>query len=253
MGLPYTVRMVLLALDTSTESMALALWVGEQLHTHEALGGAQASQRLLPDAAQLLERAGLVWRDVQALAFGQGPGAFTGLRTACSAVQGLALGLGVRVVALDSLMIVAEDALAASQGRVTSESDKGSGMVVRVAMDARMGQLYAAQYEWTAGAWRTQQPPGLWEAQDLANCWAATPPDRSVILAGSGLMMLQAAGMNLQSHACMPVETSRASALGRLARSQWTHGPHLDAAQAMPVYVRDKVALTTEERQRATP
>ena len=105
---------VLLALDTATERLhiALSLGAGEGARTQvqELPGGAQASNGLLPALQGLLNAAGLAWPDVSAIAFGAGPGAFTGLRTACSVTQGLALGLGVPVIALDTLMAVAEDA-----------------------------------------------------------------------------------------------------------------------------------------------
>jgi tRNA threonylcarbamoyl adenosine modification protein YeaZ len=127
--------MKLLAIDTSTEVMALAVGHGEQAWLHLGEGGAKTSSQLLPQLQALLQAAGLALRDLDALAFGAGPGAFTGLRTACSVVQGLAFGVNKPVLPLDSLLIVAE---AARQGRETFEVD--------VAMDARMGEAYAGAY-----------------------------------------------------------------------------------------------------------
>ena len=152
---------VLLAFDTSTEALAVALqWPGGQ-RLWNGEGGAQASALLLPTVQQLLGEAGLQLVDVDAIAFGQGPGAFTGLRTACAVAQGLAFGADKPVLAIDSLLIVAEDARA----------DQGFPPVleVAVAMDARMGELYAARYRWAAQGWQVLQAPGLWDPQ----AWAA--------------------------------------------------------------------------------
>lgn len=131
----------LLALDSSTDTMALALVTPGQTMVFEAAGGAQASARLVPEVQALLARAGLRMAQLDAIAFGQGPGAFTGLRTACAAAQGLAFGLGKPVLAIDSLMLVAEDA-----------RGQGAGDDVWVAMDARIGEIYAAHYRWGDGA-----------------------------------------------------------------------------------------------------
>ncbi|MBP9064106.1 MAG: tRNA (adenosine(37)-N6)-threonylcarbamoyltransferase complex dimerization subunit type 1 TsaB [Aquabacterium sp.] len=101
---------VLLALDTATDRVHAALAVGEAVRPLDLPGGAQASTQLLPALQGLLRDAGLVWTDLDAIAFGSGPGAFTGLRTACSVTQGLALGADCPVIVLDTLMAVAEDA-----------------------------------------------------------------------------------------------------------------------------------------------
>src|SRR6218665_3153011 len=131
---------VLLALDSSTDTMALALVTPGQTKLFEAAGGAQASARMLPEIKALLASAGVQRDDLDAIAFGQGPGAFTGLRTACAVAQGLAFGLSKPVLAIDSLMLVAEDARA-----------QGAGDDVWVAMDARIGEIYAARYRWADG------------------------------------------------------------------------------------------------------
>src|SRR5512146_1143950 len=100
----------LLAFDTSTERMALAVCHGERVVTHEAAGGAQASATLIGAIRALLAEAGLDAATLDAVAFGRGPGAFTGLRTACAVAQGYAFGLGRPALPLDTLQVVAEDA-----------------------------------------------------------------------------------------------------------------------------------------------
>lgn len=227
----------LLALDTATETMALAL-VGPGLALHRALpGGAAASTQLLPALLALLAEAGIAATQLDAVAFGRGPGAFTGLRTACAVAQGLAFGLGKPVLALDSLLLVAEDALAAPPAPV-------DGMPQWVAMDARMDEVYAAAYVHRAGRWAERVAPALYTLPALAARWAADPPQQ---VAGSALAAfgdrLPLAGARLCAQ-----EHDRPAALGRLARQAWHEGPHIDPALALPVYLRDKVALTTAER-----
>ena len=100
----------LLAFDTSTEALAIALVLPGRTLVVETEGGALASTRLIPQIVALLERGGSTLAQLDAIGFGRGPGAFTGLRTACSVAQGLALGAGKPVLPIDSLMLVAEDA-----------------------------------------------------------------------------------------------------------------------------------------------
>src|SRR5436190_7898030 len=121
--------MTLLAFDTATERMSIALAAGGTVWEHEAIGGegaGQASAALIPAILALLARAGVTLAELDAIAFGRGPGAFTGLRTACSVAQGLALGAGKPVLPIDTLLAVAEDARASRDA-----------LRVWVAMDAR--------------------------------------------------------------------------------------------------------------------
>jgi len=228
----------LLALDTATERICVALVAGEQQWLGDEAGGALASQRLLPLVFELLDRAGLTLGALDAVAFGRGPGAFTGLRTACSVAQGLAFGAGLPVLALDSLALVAEDAFA------------GHGAAAQrlwVAMDARMDEAYAAAYRRVEGAWRVERAPGLWPVAALADAWRLEPP---ACVAGSAL---QAFGARLPSGPALRIESlqDRAAALARLACAAWRRGEATDAAQALPLYLRDKVAQTTAEREAA--
>jgi tRNA threonylcarbamoyladenosine biosynthesis protein TsaB len=242
----YTADMsILLALDSSTETMALALTSPAGRWLFEAEGGPQASARLVPEALALLASAGLSLAAVDAIGFGRGPGAFTGLRAACAVVQGLAFGAAKPVLAIDSLMLVAEDARlqAAAGGQPLTGS-------VWVAMDARMGEIYAARYAWNDGVWSTPIQPALYTPASLCDAWSAEPP---VAVAGSALTVFaEQLGLTGQP-ACRvwPRSQSRAAALGNLVVQAWAAGAQLDAAEAMPVYVRDKVAQTTAERQAA--
>jgi tRNA threonylcarbamoyladenosine biosynthesis protein TsaB len=226
----------LLAIDTATDQLAVALSGpdGRDWRVNSP-GGAQASATLLPLARQLLAEAGLSMAQLDAIAFGVGPGAFTGLRTACAAAQGLALGLDKPVLAIDSLLLVAEDA------RLRCAAPAGPWWV---AVDARMDEVYAAQYAWGPDGWRVLRAPALYSLAALAQAWHAAPPGR---VAGNATTAF-AQQLPLGGAECWPDQADRAAALLRLARVAWQRGPHLAADDALPLYLRDKVAFTTEER-----
>jgi tRNA threonylcarbamoyladenosine biosynthesis protein TsaB len=241
-GAEYTDRMDetvprLLALDTATEQMALAVVVGTRAWCAQEAGGAQASQRLLPLALEQLQAAGLRPSQLDAVAFGRGPGAFTGLRTACSVAQGLALGLGCPVLPIDSLAIVAEDA------RVRHGVN-----ALWVAMDARMDEVYAGAYRFERGRWQVEQAPALFTLPALHAAWRARAP---VAVAGSALAAFGDRLLCGDAARLAAAGSDRAGALARMARAAWAQGDAVDAAQALPLYLRDKVALTTAERAAA--
>src|SRR5215210_819619 len=106
----------LLAFDTATEQVSVALAAHGRIWTHEGAGGARSSATFLPAVRALLDEAGVGVRDLEAIAFGRGPGAFTGLRVACSVAQGLAFGAGRPVLPIDTLLAVAEDARSGAPG-----------------------------------------------------------------------------------------------------------------------------------------
>ena len=227
---------ILLALDSSTDQMAVAVSSPSGRTLIDQPGGAQASATLLPQALALLAQADLSLADVDAIAFGRGPGAFTGLRTACAVVQGLAFGAGKPVLALDSLMIVAEDAR--QQAVAAAAPLEG---LIWVAMDARMGEIYAAAYRFEGAAWITVDAPALYSPAALLGHWQCP-----AAVAGSALgVFAEQLGSPARS---WPTSVSRAAAIAALAEQAWARGEATDAATALPVYVRDKVAQTTAER-----
>lgn len=250
---------VLLAFDTSTDLLAAALSGPWGTLTASRPGGAAASATLLPVLEQLLRQAGVTWAALQAVAFGAGPGAFTGLRTSCAVAQGLALGLNVPVLPLDSLMLVAEDARQAS-GR------EGEFVIV---MDARMNEAYVARYRWTPDAqWQCLHAPALYTLHALAaqlGDWGSGAADGvggaggsdhadaapAVTLAGNGLLAFDDRLPWPKGALKWPQEQDRGRALAALAQAAWQRGEGLDAAAALPIYLRDKVALTTAEREAA--
>ncbi|MFN3887529.1 MAG: tRNA (adenosine(37)-N6)-threonylcarbamoyltransferase complex dimerization subunit type 1 TsaB [Aquabacterium sp.] len=243
---------VLLALDTATDQIHAALVTPEATRVRRLPGGAQASTALLPALQGLLAEAGHPWSAVQAIAFGAGPGAFTGLRTACSVTQGLALGLGCPVLVLDTLKAVAEDA----RLRAPAAFPEGAGLWVL--QDARMGELYVAALTWVSGEWQTTVAPSLWPVQEPARRWAdaGAEADVPLRLAGNALaacgdalapVLNRVAGVLLADADACP----SGAALASLAARAWTRGEAVDVAWALPTYVRDKVALTTAERAAA--
>ena len=227
----------LLAFDTSTESMSIALQLPQGLLVRESVGGAQASARLIPDILALLAEAGCTLAQLDAIAFGRGPGAFTGLRTACSVAQGLAFGAGKPVIAVDSLLLVAQDA--------RSQLPEQAPLDVWVAMDARMDEIYAGAYRWQGEHWLVLSAPALFAVAALNERWQETPP---AVVAGSAL---DAFGDRLNTLAAVRLTQprSRAEALAQVAQQLWVDGEVVDAAHALPLYLRDKVAQTTIERE----
>ena len=244
--------MNLLAFDTSTDVMSIAVQRGlselvgldgaSNLQTwqHTGAGGAQASSTLIPAILQLMQQAHLRFDQLDAVAFGRGPGSFTGLRTACSVAQGLAFGAGKPVLPIDTLLAVAEDARTRVAG--------GSNAVrVWVANDARMNEVYAAQYRFEGAHWRVLDAPMLIAPQALNERWLSDAPE---CVAGNALAVfapLLATGSALRVPDALP----HAAALLTLAQALWDAGGAVDAALALPLYVRDKVAQTTLERDAA--
>ena len=228
-----------LAFDTATEHLSIALQVGNRVWSHEAAGGALASSTLIPGVMDLLAQAGIGLRELDAIAFGRGPGAFTGLRTACSVAQGLAFGADKPVLPIDTLLTVAEDARSLSDGQTIDD--------VWVTMDARMDEIYAAHAVFEAGAWRLVTAPWLCTLQQLNERWRVAAP-RAV--AGTALA---AFGDRLSCGAALrlPQALPRARAMLPLAAALWAQGGAVDAAQALPLYLRDKVAQTMAERAAA--
>ena len=228
--------MNLLAFDTSTDTLSIAVQHGGQVYGHSGAGGAQASVTLIPAIRALLAQAGLPFDRLDAVVFGRGPGSFTGLRTACAVAQGLAFGArsgqGVPVLPVDTLLAVAEQARA----------EHGCHRVVAT-LDARMDEVYTAPFEWQAEAslWRSPPDFGLCAPEAVQ-----VPPGWTV--AGNA----QAAyGARLAPQASHVHALPTAAALLRLAPALLAAGGAVPASAALPRYIRDKVAQTTAEREAA--
>jgi len=221
----------ILALETSSEFCSCALLSGEALLAREALAVQKQSELLLPMVDELLAEGGFTLRDLSAIAFGAGPGSFTGLRIACGVAQGLALGLELPVVGVGTLEALAEQA---------------GGERVIAALDARMGEIYHGAYERDAGRWRAVRQPSLCQPQD-----APQVPEAKWTGCGSGFdahneLLRQRYDGRLGS--VVPGLHPRAHEIARLAAPRFAAGEGVDPAQAQPLYIRNKVALKIHER-----
>lgn len=222
--------MKILAIETSTDFGTCALFTDGDIEQRICPAGRPHSETLLPLVRHVMADSGIGFAQLDAIAFGAGPGAFTGLRVACGVAQGLAVGAGLPVVPVCGLEAMAESA---GEFRVLSM------------LDARMGEVYAAAYERRAESLELQGeirvgPPATLDLPAGGN-WLACGnaleayPD----LAGR----LHAAGFPL-----LPEILPQAAAVARLAAYKLANGAGIDPALAAPIYVRDKVAKTIRER-----
>jgi len=231
--------MNLLAFDTSTEMMSVAVSrvrddadQAPQVWQHTGIGGAQTSAHLIPAIQQLMAQANLQFGQLDAIVFGRGPGSFTGLRTACSVAQGLAFGANVQVLPIDTLLAVAEEA----RWQQAAALDRYQ---VTALLDARMDEMYAGRYVFDSGQWSQIGGCSLIHPEDLVG-------EADCTLAGN---VFAAYGARLHPALAPRVEAlPTASALLRLAPALLAAGAALRADQALPLYIRDKVAKTTLER-----
>ena len=237
-----------LAFDTSTDVMSIAVTDGERVWQHTGAGGARASATLIPAILALLADAGLALGDLDAIVFGRGPGSFSGLRTACAVTQGLALGTGegagLPVLPVDTLMALAEEA------RFQHAAVAGDASLrITALLDARMDEMYVQRFDCSMTGCIAVDECLLVRPENLA---VYLQDDTRTLLAGNVFEVYAArltalpegaAGTAGRLHA-LPTAT----AMLRLAPALATAGQCVDAAMALPLYVRDKVALTTEER-----
>lgn len=221
---------IILAIETSTELASAALMHGEATLVRESMGVQNHSQTILPLVQQLLREAGLGLKQCDAIAFGCGPGSFTGVRTACGIVQGLAFGAGLPVVPVVTLQAMAE----------ACRSQHDATEVLSV-LDARMGEVYWAQYRFD-GLWREIVAPVLSNA-------AAVAPQGNILACGNGLATYAEAfaGRDFLPHS-LPQIFPHARNVARLAQAMFASGSAIHARDAQPLYLRNKVALTTVER-----
>ena len=223
--------MKILALETSGDFCSVALWRDGVIDDREILAGQRQSGLLLDQVHELLTACGEKLRDVDGIAFGAGPGSFTGLRVACGVAQGLAMGADKPVAGVGALQALAE---ASGATRVTC------------CVDARMSEVYQAAYEKMEGAWRTVQAPGVYAPNAVPSL-----PSEGWFGCGSGFAVYgdalgacygaQVNGVNGSLHA-------RAREVAILAAPVFARGGGLPAERAAPIYVRNKVALMTHER-----
>jgi len=209
------------AIETSTEWCSVAVWSDGEIAALERRAGNRHSELALPMLEKLLRK-----NQLDAVAFGAGPGAFTGLRIACGLAQGLAFGRGLPVMGISTFEALAQEA--------------GATRVV-ACIDARMREVYYAALEKRAGRWHE-----VVAAQCVAPQSAPKPPGDGWVGVGSGFEAYPgelAGKVSMVRSAVHPT----ALAVAQLAAPRLAAGEGVDAADAAPVYLRDKVALTQEE------
>ncbi len=230
--------MKLLVLDTSTEYCSAALWLDGRIRTRRVLAEQRHSSLLLPMVDELLHESDIGLRQLDGIGYGAGPGSFTGLRIACAVTQGLAFGADLPVVGISTLESIA--------------AQTGADQVLTV-LDARMAEVYWAAYRHEATLpdghprWRAVAEPALALPDSVQ-----VPDGGDWVGAGNGFAALGevlrprlAAQLARIDATLMP----DAAAMAPLAAQAFARGEGMDAALAAPVYLRDKVALTVDERR----
>lgn len=230
---------IILAIETSSELASCALFIGKgdsegTVLARESSGVRTHSQSVLPMVQDLLREAGLRLADCDAIAFGAGPGSFTGVRTACGVAQGLAFGAGLPVLPLVTLEAMAEACRAAT-----------AATEVLAVLDARMNEVYWAQYRYAGGTWTTVCAPAL-----CAPGAVAPQPVAGLAACGNGFAAYPEAfaGKDFAVAAHLDI-LPHARALAVLGAPALARGEAVAADAAQPLYLRNKVAYTSAERQ----
>ncbi len=225
---------IILAIETSSELASCALLSGDTLLARSSSGVRTHSQSILPMVQELLAEAGVALRDCGAIAFGSGPGSFTGVRTACGIAQGLAFG-----ASLPAVPVVTLAAMAQACRELTGATE------VLAVLDARMGEVYWAQYRYADG-WHTVVAPSLCAPRELAPLPTSTP----LAACGNGFAAYAEAfaGRDFAAGALADV-MPHARQVAQLARIELAAGRSVAPADAQPLYLRNKIAFTSAERQ----
>jgi tRNA threonylcarbamoyladenosine biosynthesis protein TsaB len=221
----------LVALETSTEYCSLAVCRGARELDRSFHAGQRHSELALPALRALLREAALDMASIDGIVYGAGPGSFTGLRIACGLAQGLALARNLQVAGVGTLLALAEAS--------------GAGKVI-ACLDARMGEVYHAAYHKNGDDWIEMHAPALYrpEAVPAAEGGGWTGCGSGFRAHGAQLAQRYAGAIARTDADAVP----SALAMLWLARRMFAAGQGVDAAAAVPLYVRDKVALKANER-----
>lgn len=224
--------MKILALETSTEFCSAALYLNGEIFNKEVLAGHRHSEILLPLIQEILSEAGLTLQQIDGIAFGAGPGSFTGLRIACGVAQGLAYAVDLPVVGISTLEAVAQ---------------KVGEQKIIVALDARMGEIYHAAYQkLMSHDWKIISPPTLCSPQ-----YAPSLSDNGWDGCGSGFDVYSKELSILYNKSIHRIHYKlhpQAREIAQLSLPRFTDGSNTDPINAIPVYIRNKVALKENER-----
>ena len=229
----------LIAIDTSTEACSAALYHEGEISEIFELLPRQHAARLLPMVERLLREAAMDFSCLDAVAFGRGPGSFTGLRIAAGVAQGLAFGLGVPVLPVSTLAALALQAHRNEQEKPSPTAAEPSRVLA--CLDARIGEVYWGLFEVEEEGVRALLDEGLCAPSEL--CVDKQLAGGALIGAGNGWKMreqMPAETLALIAH-CDEAALPRAGTMAALAAGDWQRGLALPPEQAAPVYLRDKV------------
>jgi len=221
----------LLAIDTSTDACSVAASRGEEFFFRSEPALQRQAEKVLGMVEDVLAEARLDLAEIEGIAYGEGPGSFTGLRIAAGVTQGLALARGIGVVGIGSLLALAQE----------SEGDK-----VIACIDAHMGEVYHAAYVRAGDGWQEASAPGLYRPEAIP-----VPAGRDWVACGDGFAAHRerlASRLGDRVSEVRSDASPSARAVLELAMPRFAAGEAKDAAEAVPVYLRDKVALKTAER-----
>ncbi len=263
----------ILAIETSSELASAALLYGDHVITRESSGVQTHSQTILPMIQSLLEEVGIGLAQCDAIAFGSGPGSFTGVRTACGIAQGLAFGTNLPLIPVITLAAMAQACLSTQEQQTIDAID---AIDVFTILDARMNEVYWAQYRYiknnnkTNEEWQIIVEPTLSTATGLVSFISSislnnldnsdSPTSNKIIACGNGLIAYASvldeskfSELNKLNKLKTQVQKNimpHAKEVGLLARQAFLRGEIMVAHEAQPFYLRNKIALTTAERER---
>lgn len=223
--------MNILALDTSTEHCSIALSLSGHITSKDILAGQQHSELLLPLLHELLLTNDVTLSQLDGIAFGAGPGSFTGLRIACGVAQGLAFATNSALIGVSTLEALAQ---------------KSGNNKIIATLDARMGEIYHAAYKKNDGHWVTVSEPMVCLPQN-----APALPGDNWVGCGSGFDVYTKELSHLYNKQLLDIQLGlypHASEMTQIAITQLTKDPDIPPMDAAPIYIRNKVALKESER-----
>ena len=222
--------MNLVAFDTSTQWLSVACMRGDDCAERSELAGQAHSERLLPRIDEVMAELGLALGDLDAIAFGAGPGSFTGVRIACGVAQGLGLGADRPLIPVSTLEALAHTAFR-----------RYAATRVMACLDARMKEVYVAHYVRVGADWTQAAAPAVLHPAEVV-----TPPG-TWFGAGDGFAAYPELGAGLAQVDASVIPEARS--IAELAFPRFLAGEAVRAADARPLYVRHRVALTTAQRE----
>ncbi len=230
----------LIAVDTATEFCSVAVCnKNGEIFFESATTSQHHAEMVLKMADSVLEKAGMTKKDIEGVVFDMGPGSFTGVRVGTSTAQGWALGFNVKIAAVSSLESLAYQAL-----------QKTDSLYAVSAIDARMGEVYFAVYKKENGTLLKLGDEQVLSPDKAVEAIVSLLGTNTAVCGGTGIELLYAAGLNknIQKHSLFP----DAESIIKIGEAHFETGDVLDAAEALPLYVRNDVAWKKVSEQKKT-